>query len=1395
MNMRHKETYRPTIFAMRISLFFMAYLSHAFSLANSSQNLISLTKQALSLNAGDAAPSMVYNPDLNRYFAVYTDFDATCATEQKLYGIELDPVTGKVLGEAFAITPCSSDKISDPKVVYNPSLGKYGILYKSASAFSGKIEFMIFDAETHQTGQVITIDSDPLSDPFINNTLVYDPASKTYGAGYHTIISASERSFRIVYIDADSETLTGQATVIDKTKFGAPNNGVSHSKLIANEGNIFTCFELKLNTGTEIWGGFIDPASAGDVFNYFQISPSPSNTDTVYLNPGAVFNANAREILVVYEKSHYQISTAALNEKIRAQRVSSTSGALKAPFNVAVTALPPDGTLKEGAKFPVVTLSPLSDEYLIYFYGKRWINSSSNYYDIYLQRLNTSDLSMINPLSILVEANVGTAISENNSLRDLSIAYNAFHNQYIIGWSRLSSNDAMSQIWRYDNNNPKNLAISNTSQDENKPVGTVFATLSAEDPDPEDATLGFTLVAGTGDQDNGYFSITGNQLKVAKILNFEEASSRSIRVRVTDSHGVSLEKVFALTINDLNEAPSNITLGTPLSVEENAPAGSFTSTITATDEDNGDSHAYQLAPGTGDDNNANFSIANNVLSLNKSLDYESTPLQYVRIKATDAGGLSFEKAFIIEVIDINEPPEALVLDPGDFNENDIASYSLVSVIDPDKNYQYSYSMSAGAGDDDNSAFSLIDNKLKPNAPLDYETKNIYKVRLKAWDGTYEKVEAFIISVIDLNEPPDSIVLPVDSVMDGMGAGYTIDQFITYDQDAGDTHELQLVQGDSNFIIDNNGYLITRQSLIYNPNQPSANYYPISVKATDKGGASLTVDFTIRVVPFRDEEPPMILDFDNNPTFIAETEDSVTFSIKTTDDQKLDTVMFYYRPIRSDMPFMVHENLKINKVNSKLFIVEAPLSSGIMDEMGIEYYFKVTDAAYNADSTATGYAYRSFTSQNFSPVNGIFDGSIQSYIIISNPYLIESTKVSKIFADYGSSGKKSWRLFEYSNNAYREIGTATGSVVAQGKGYWFNKVASLDLPITFDNPTVPQNNRNDEFVMRLQKGWNLIGNPYPFEVSWPEVLSYNGLNSGELTAVYKYKNGSYQTGDSRLKVFEGGFVFANESITIKIPIVRGYGAGGRIAKTETRDKGWMVDMTLDNGILKNTIAGFGMHADASDSYDRYDLPVLPAFMNYTDISFAHPEHFAEKFARDIVTLKDNNIWEFMAESNMRPGKTTLSWNNVRLPDHDKMLILYDINANKAIDMTVNKSFAFTLDRQRGFKILYGNRAFVENELNNIVAKSLPAYPNPFSDHVSIPISLPYSTGTYQVEWEIFDLLGNRVYNQKLSNIDYGQIELQWNSDNIQHIKKGMYIYKIKVRNAYMTTNFHGRFIKN
>ena len=107
-----------------------------------------------------------------------------------------------------------------------------------------------------------------------------------------------------------------------------------------------------------------------------------------------------------------------------------------------------------------------------------------------------------------------------------------------------------------------------------------------------------------------------------------------------------------------NDAPTDIAL-TPNSIAENAGADALVGTLSTLDSDAGDTtFTYAFASGTGDDDNAKFTITGDKLTANGSFDFETTSSYTVRVSSTDAGGLSFEKAFVISVTNVNEAPVA-----------------------------------------------------------------------------------------------------------------------------------------------------------------------------------------------------------------------------------------------------------------------------------------------------------------------------------------------------------------------------------------------------------------------------------------------------------------------------------------------------------------------------------------------------------------------------------------------------------------------------------------------------------------------------------------------------------------------------------------------------------------
>ncbi len=113
------------------------------------------------------------------------------------------------------------------------------------------------------------------------------------------------------------------------------------------------------------------------------------------------------------------------------------------------------------------------------------------------------------------------------------------------------------------NGTPTDIKLSATTIAENNLVNAMVGTLSATDPDIGD-TFTYTLVPGAGAVDNGNFSISGTTLMVIPRTDFETKSSYSIRVQVEDQGGLMFQKMFTITVINLNEAPTIVLNVQPL---------------------------------------------------------------------------------------------------------------------------------------------------------------------------------------------------------------------------------------------------------------------------------------------------------------------------------------------------------------------------------------------------------------------------------------------------------------------------------------------------------------------------------------------------------------------------------------------------------------------------------------------------------------------------------------------------------------------------------------------------------------------------------------------------------------------------------------------------------------
>ena len=236
------------------------------------------------------------------------------------------------------------------------------------------------------------------------------------------------------------------------------------------------------------------------------------------------------------------------------------------------------------------------------------------------------------------------------------------------------------------NEAPTDISASSTSVAENQSTGTVVGNLSTTDVDAGN-TFTYSLVSGTGDTDNASFQIVNGQLQTNASFDFETKSSYSIRVRSTDQGSLTFEKAFTITVTNVNEGPTDISVSST-SVAENQSTGTAVGNLSTTDVDAGNTFTYSLVSGTGDTDNASFQIVNGELQTNASFDFETKSSYSIRVRSTDQGSLTFEKAFTITVTNVNEAPVNTVPSSQTVNEDtnlvfSVATSNAITVADID----------------------------------------------------------------------------------------------------------------------------------------------------------------------------------------------------------------------------------------------------------------------------------------------------------------------------------------------------------------------------------------------------------------------------------------------------------------------------------------------------------------------------------------------------------------------------------------------------------------------------------------------------------------------------------------------------------------------------------------
>lgn len=278
--------------------------------------------------------------------------------------------------------------------------------------------------------------------------------------------------------------------------------------------------------------------------------------------------------------------------------------------------------------------------------------------------------------------------------------------------------------------------------------------------------------------------------------------------------------------------------------------------------------------------------------------------------------------------------------------------------------------------------------------------------------------------------------------------------------------------------------------------------------------------------------------------------------------------------------------------------------------------------------------------------------------------------------------------------------APSTTLTLGKGYFLEETnTAVQLALTADVTTAqtapldPNTKGYAPYYLRLETGWNLIGNPFATSLdflklsvqartgdtpSGPVVdvptaqTQQNPLIGG---AIYTYQHGAYNVAFT-LDPYRGYWIKAIQPsyliASVNAAVTRGQKPNARaIVVTNNTNDGWRLELMARAGDQKGVGAhGYlGASRAATDKYDIYKLPSPPpATKQYVTLTFDHSDwnEMSGSYMADIRSATATT-WDFTVRSNVPNTPVTLTWPTLNTLPRSRTIELTDLDTQQKMNL--------------------------------------------------------------------------------------------------------------------------------
>jgi hypothetical protein len=424
---------------------------------------------------------------------------------------------------------------------------------------------------------------------------------------------------------------------------------------------------------------------------------------------------------------------------------------------------------------------------------------------------------------------------------------------------------------------------------------------------------------------------------------------------------------------------------------------------------------------------------------------------------------------------------------------------------------------------------------------------------------------------------------------------------------------------------------------------------------------------------------------------------------------------------------------------------------------------------------------------------------RSYRMISLPLNVDGTNtVQAVFSDdLGTYNRELWRLGRWDPATEDYIEYPSASSVVPGRGYWL----ITDAADTYGAAGIsvrPNRVSVDSvyYTVPLLAGWNQVGNPYPFMISFNDVLfDDNGTildRTDDLSGViedaaYSYNGSSYEA-VTVVDAWSGMFVNALKSgvaLLIKCQaagvVTLGPAKGGMIAASDNPE--WRLELSMKAGDKADVGNFAGVHPEALEGADRFDFCEPPMAPEGCLLAFRLPgEETALRRIDYRPDFSDGSTWEVVFSAGTDRELTVSGVNGI--PDGMQAWLIYNVGQTVRLENEV----AVRIPNDVSSALLVvGKDPFVRSQVSQVMPNDYALnqnFPNPFNPSTAIRFALPRAA---QVELVVYNTLGQKVATVVDGEMGAGHHAVVWEgrNDGGQAVASGVYFYRLSAGDFHQT----------